>query len=88
MVAGGFGPYRRMWTDDAPSKPIVVTPTPWVMMPVLGLGVSQVLASAYDTYDTALYLSVGEKNLLKAIIMHLLQITAAKGIVTGCRGRS
>jgi len=36
MAAGGFGPYHRLWTDDAPSKRIVVTPTPWAMMPALG----------------------------------------------------
>jgi len=74
MAAGGFGPYHCLWTDDAPSKPIGVTPTPWAMMPVLGLGVSQVLAYAYHTYDTALYLSVGEKNLSKTIIMQFAMI--------------
>ena len=75
MAADGFGPYHRLWTDDAPSKPIGVTPTPWVMMPVLGLGISQVLASAYDIYYTALYLSVlfsSEKTLRKTINVHLL----------------
>jgi hypothetical protein len=76
MVASGFGQYHRLWTNDAPSKPIGVTPTPWAMMPVLGLGVSQVLASAYDTYYTALYLSVlfsSEKTLRKTINVHLLR---------------
>ena len=36
MVAGGFGPYHRLWTDDAPSKHKVVTPTSGGMMPALG----------------------------------------------------
>ena len=36
MAAGGFGPYHRLWADDAPSKRIGVTPTPWAMMPALG----------------------------------------------------
>ena len=81
MAAGGFGPYHRLWTNDAPSKPIGVTPTPWLMMPVLGLGLSHVLASAYDTYYTALHLLVlfsSETTLRKTINMHLLRMTAAK----------
>ena len=81
MAASSFGSYHRLWTDDAPSKPIGFTPTPWAMMPVLGLGVSLVLALAYDTYDTALYLSVlfsSQKTVRKTINMHLLQMTAAK----------
>jgi hypothetical protein len=36
MAAGGFGPYHRLWTNDAPSKRKVVTPTSGGMMPVLG----------------------------------------------------
>jgi hypothetical protein len=36
MAAGGFGPYHRLWTDDAPSKHKVVTPTLGGMMPALG----------------------------------------------------
>ncbi len=36
MVAGGFCPYHRMWTDDAPSKRKVVTPTLGGMMHALG----------------------------------------------------
>ena len=36
MAAGGFGPYHHLWADDAPSKRIGVTPTPWAMMPALG----------------------------------------------------
>jgi hypothetical protein len=36
MAAGGFGPYHRLWADDAPSKGNVVTPTPWAMMYALG----------------------------------------------------
>ncbi len=36
MVAGGFGPYHRLWTDDACSKRKVVTPTSGGMMPALG----------------------------------------------------
>jgi hypothetical protein len=38
MAAGGFGPYHRLclWTDDAPSKRKVVTPTSGEMMPALG----------------------------------------------------
>jgi hypothetical protein len=35
MAAGGFGPYHRLWTDDAPSKCKVITPTSWGMMPAL-----------------------------------------------------
>ena len=36
MAAGGFGPYHRLWADNAPSKGIDVTPTPWAMMYALG----------------------------------------------------
>ena len=36
MAAGGLGPYHRLWTDDAPSKRKVVTPTSGGMMPALG----------------------------------------------------
>ena len=36
MATGGFGPYHRLWTDDAPSKRKIVTPTSGGMMPVLG----------------------------------------------------
>ena len=35
MAAGGFGPYHCLWTDDAPSKRKVVTPTSGGMMPAL-----------------------------------------------------
>ena len=36
MVAGGFGPYHCLWTDDAPSKCKFITPTLGEMMPALG----------------------------------------------------
>ncbi len=36
MAAGGFGPYHRLWPDDAPAKCACITPTTWVMMPMLG----------------------------------------------------
>ncbi len=37
MVAGGFGPYHRLWPDDAPCKRIVVTPTSGGMIGAVGL---------------------------------------------------
>ena len=37
MVAGGFGPYHRLWPDDAPRKRIVVTPTSGGMIGAVGL---------------------------------------------------
>ena len=36
MAAGGFGPYHRLWPDDAPAECAGITPTPWAMMPTLG----------------------------------------------------
>jgi hypothetical protein len=39
MVLSGFGPYHGLWHNDAQSKRIVVTPTSWGMIHVLGLGV-------------------------------------------------
>jgi hypothetical protein len=36
MAAGSFGPYHRLWTDDATSKRKAVTPTSGGVMPVLG----------------------------------------------------
>ena len=37
MVSSGFGPYHGLWLEDAPTKCIGVTPTPWVMTITLGL---------------------------------------------------
>jgi hypothetical protein len=37
IVAGGFGPYHRLWPNDAPSKCIVVTPTSGGMIGAVGL---------------------------------------------------
>jgi len=36
MAAGGFSPYHCLWPDDAPAKCAGITPTPWVMMTMLG----------------------------------------------------
>jgi hypothetical protein len=36
MAVSGFGPYHHLWPNDAPAKCAGVTPTPWVMMPMLG----------------------------------------------------
>ncbi len=41
MAAGGFGPYHRLWADNAPSKGIVVTPTSGVNVDALGLVVTK-----------------------------------------------
>ena len=45
MAAGYFGPYHRLWSNDAPSKRIVVPPTPWAMMHALGFVVTLGCAS-------------------------------------------
>ena len=37
MMAGGIRPYHRLWTEDAPSKRIVVTPISGGMICALGL---------------------------------------------------
>jgi hypothetical protein len=37
MAAGGFSPYHRLWPDDAPAECTGITPTPWAMMPTLGM---------------------------------------------------
>ncbi len=37
MVAGGFGPYHRLWPNDAPRKRIVVTLTSGGMIGAVGL---------------------------------------------------
>ncbi len=37
MLPSSFGPYHRLWPDDAPSKHIVVTPTWGGMIGVVGL---------------------------------------------------
>jgi hypothetical protein len=36
MAKSGFGPYHGPWLDDAPTKPIGIIPTPWMMTRVLG----------------------------------------------------
>ncbi len=36
MAISGFGPYHRLWPDDAPAECAGITPTPWAMMPTLG----------------------------------------------------
>ncbi len=41
MAAGGFGPYYRLWADDAPSKGIVVTTTSGGIIDALGLVVTK-----------------------------------------------
>jgi hypothetical protein len=38
MVAGGFGPYHRLWHGATPTKCTDVIHTPWAMPPTLGLG--------------------------------------------------
>jgi hypothetical protein len=35
MAISGFGPYHRLWPDDAPAEYAGITPTPWAMMPTL-----------------------------------------------------
>jgi hypothetical protein len=41
MVAGGFSPYHRLWTDDTPSKRIVGTPTSGGIIGVVGLVITK-----------------------------------------------
>ncbi len=36
MGKSSFGPYHGLWLDDAPTKPIGIIPTPWMMTRVLG----------------------------------------------------
>ncbi len=36
MMVSGFGPYRRLRPNGAPTECTDIIPTPWVMMPVLG----------------------------------------------------
>jgi hypothetical protein len=36
MVASGFSPYHRLWTNDAPAECAGITPTPWAMMHTVG----------------------------------------------------
>jgi hypothetical protein len=36
MAKNGFGPYHGLWLDDAPTKPIGIIPTPWMMTLALG----------------------------------------------------
>jgi len=36
MAKSGFGPYHGLWLDDAPTKPIGIIPTPWMMTRALG----------------------------------------------------
>jgi hypothetical protein len=39
IVWSSFGPYHGLWHEDTPTKRIGIIPTPWTMMPALGLGV-------------------------------------------------
>ncbi len=36
MAKSCVGPYHGMWLDDAPTKPIGIIPTPWMMTRALG----------------------------------------------------
>jgi hypothetical protein len=36
MAKSGFGPYHGLWLDDAPTRPIGIIPTPWMMNRALG----------------------------------------------------
>jgi hypothetical protein len=36
MFKSGFGPYHGLWLDGAPTKPIDIIPTPWMMTRALG----------------------------------------------------
>ncbi len=36
MAISGFGPYHRLWPNDAPAECAGITPTPWAVMPTLG----------------------------------------------------
>ena len=75
MAIGGFGPYHRLWPGDAPSKRIVVPPTPWAMMPALGfccdIGVRELLLIPPQRRICP-FCFVDEKNVHKTINMHLL----------------
>jgi hypothetical protein len=53
MVSGRDGPYHRPYLGDAQSKCIDVIPTPWAIIPALGLGADQVCGSLYIIDDTA-----------------------------------
>jgi hypothetical protein len=36
MAMSCFGPYHGLWHNDAPTKPIGIIPTPWMMTRALG----------------------------------------------------
>jgi hypothetical protein len=36
VAISGFGPYHRLWPDDAPAECAGIIPTPWTMMSTLG----------------------------------------------------
>jgi len=38
MVAGGFGPYHRLWHGGTQTKRTGAIHTPWATPPALGLG--------------------------------------------------
>jgi hypothetical protein len=48
MVRYGNGPKHRLWTCGAQTKRIDVTPTPWAIIPALGLGAVHFLRSLYN----------------------------------------
>ena len=65
MVRDGNGPKHGLWTCGAQTKRIDVTPTPWAIIPALGLGVVHCLHSMYD----------GVQYSKKCKIFQLLQFT-------------
>ena len=48
MVSGRDGPYHRPYLGDTQSKGIDGIPTSGAIIPALGLGVAQVLATLYN----------------------------------------
>ena len=53
MVRDGNGPKHRLCTCGAQNKRIDITPTPWAIVPLLGLGVGHFCLRRIVSYDTA-----------------------------------
>jgi hypothetical protein len=58
MVAGGFGPYHRLWPDDAPSKCIIITPTSGRMIGVVLTNHSQPTTSHFAVPSSSVMLEM------------------------------
>jgi hypothetical protein len=74
MMVSGFGPYRRLQPNDAPTECADIIPTPWAMMPALGFCImssgAQAVSHHPPSHDILVHFFSGENVLCQTMKMH------------------